>query len=91
MTSLAGDQDIETQGEHLPSTPAAMAQGPHRHARAHYYLEAGRAEAKRRGIVCNWTLRSVPGIGHDGRAMSAVCASLWFEGKMPDAATLLER
>ena len=35
-----------------------------------------------------WTLQVVPGIGHDGRAMSAVCASLWFDGKMPDAAEL---
>jgi len=85
MTILAGDKDIETSGEHLPSDPPAVAQGPHRYARAHNYLEAGRAEAQRRGIACNWTLQSVPGIGHDGRAMSAVCASLWFEGKMPDA------
>ncbi|HEY0295813.1 MAG TPA: alpha/beta hydrolase [Bordetella sp.] len=87
MLILAGDQDIETGG-HLPSDPPAMAQGPHRYARAHYYLEAGQAEARRRGIACNWSLRSVPGIGHDGRAMSAACASLWFEGRMPDAGAL---
>lgn len=85
MTILAGDRDTETQGEHLPSDPPAVAQGPHRHARAHHYLEAGRAEARRRGLACNWTLHSVPGVGHDGRAMSAVCASLWFDGGMPDA------
>lgn len=85
MTILAGDRDIETQGEHLPSDPPAVAQGPHRHARAHNYLAAGQAEARRRGIACNWTLHSVPGVGHDGRAMSAVCASLWFDGRMPDA------
>ncbi|MFQ6711648.1 alpha/beta hydrolase, partial [Bordetella pertussis] len=30
----------------------------------------------------------VPGIGHDGQAMSQVCASLWFDGRMPDAAEL---
>ncbi len=35
-----------------------------------------------------WKLQVVPGIGHDGRAMSAVCASLWFDGKMPDDAEL---
>jgi len=85
---LAGDQDIATQEEHLPSDPAALRQGPHRHARAHHYFEAGRAEAARRGVPFNWTLQSVPGIGHDGRAMSAVCASLWFDGGMPDAETM---
>ena len=84
MTILAGDRDIETQGEHLPCDPPAMAQGPHRHARAHNYLAAGQAEARRRGLDCSWTLHSVPGVGHDGRAMSAVCASLWFDGRMPD-------
>jgi hypothetical protein len=90
MTLLAGEQDIETQGEHLPSDPPAVAQGPHRYARARNYFESGRAEANRRGAPFNWTLRSVPRIGHDGRAMSAVCASLWFEGRMPDDAELAE-
>ena len=91
MTILAGDRDIETQGEHLPSDPPAMAQGPHRHARAHNYLAAGQAEAQRRGIACNWTLHSVPGVGHDGRTMSAVCASLWFDGRMPDPDEIARR
>lgn len=83
MTILAGDQDIATDDPNLPSEPAAMRQGPHRFARAHNYFEAGRKEAERRGVPFNWTLQVVPGIGHDGRAMSAVCASLWFEGGMP--------
>jgi hypothetical protein len=83
MTILAGDRDIATDDPNLPSEPAAKRQGPHRYARAHNYLEAGRREAERRGVPCNWTLQSVPGIGHDGKAMSAVCASLWFEGRMP--------
>lgn len=36
----------------------------------------------------NWTLRDVPHIGHNGDAMSVVAASLWFDGVMPDNATL---
>ncbi len=82
MTILAGDRDIETSGPSLPSNPEAMAQGPHRFARAHNYLEAGRAEALRRGIACNWRLVPVEGIGHDGAAMSRVAAALWFEGRL---------
>lgn len=87
---LAGDRDIETVAANLPSGEAAKRQGPHRFARAHNYLTAGRKEAARRGVPCLWTLQTVPGIGHDGRAMSAVAASLWFEGKMPETYELAE-
>lgn len=83
MTILAGDRDIATDEPNLPSEPAAQRQGPHRFARAHNYFEAGKREAQRRGVPFNWTLQVVPGIGHDGKAMSAVCASLWFDGGMP--------
>jgi poly(3-hydroxybutyrate) depolymerase len=82
---LAGDKDTVTNGEHLPSEPAAVRQGPHRYARAHNYFDAGKREAERLGVPFGWTLQSVPGIGHDGKAMSAVCASLWFDGGMPSA------
>lgn len=85
---MAGDRDIETAAANLPSGEAAKRQGPHRFARAHTYVEAGRAEAARRGVPCNWILQVVPGVGHDGRAMSAVAASLWFEGRLPAADAL---
>ncbi|MDQ8032891.1 MAG: alpha/beta hydrolase [Bordetella sp.] len=88
MTILAGDQDTATDDPNLPSQPEALRQGPHRYARAQFYFDAGKREAERRGVPFNWTLQTVPGIGHDGRAMSAVAASLWFDGGMPDAATL---
>lgn len=88
LAILAGDQDIVTEDPNLPSEPAAKRQGAHRFARAHHYYARGQQEAARLGVPCNWTLHEVPGIGHDGRSMSAVCASLWFEGKMPDAQTL---
>jgi len=80
---LAGDQDISTSDPNLPSEPAAMRQGPHRFARAHFYFETGRKEAERLQVPFNWKLQVVPGIGHDGRSMSAVCACLWFENRMP--------
>jgi len=85
---LAGDQDNDPHAEHLPVDDFAMQQGAHRFARAQHYLAAGQREAQARGLECPWRLQVVPGIGHDGAAMSAVCASLWFEGSLPDAATL---
>ena len=57
-------------------------------ARAQNYFEAGRKEADAAACRSTGRLQVVPGIGHDGRAMSAVCASLWFDGRMPDDAEL---
>lgn len=79
LVIFAGDRDIETASDNLPRNPAAMEQGPHRFARAHYYLERGRAEAAALGVPCNWRLVVVPGVGHDGPGMSAFAASHWFE------------
>ncbi len=88
LTILAGDRDIETSGPSLPAQPEAVAQGPHRFARAHNYVAFGQREAVKRGVICNWRLQVVPGIGHDGDAMSKVAASLWFEARLPEPATL---
>jgi pimeloyl-ACP methyl ester carboxylesterase len=82
MTILAGALDVETAGPSLPSQPAAIAQGPHRFARAHNYIAEGRAAAERLGITCPWHLVPVPGVGHDGAAMSRVAAALWFENRL---------
>ena len=86
MVIFAGDRDIETEAANLPRHAAALAQGPHRFARAHHYLARGQAEAARRGLVCGWRLIVVPGIGHEGMRMSAISAAYWFDGEMPQAA-----
>lgn len=78
MIIFAGDLDTETAADNLPKHEAAMAQGPHRFARAHAYLARGRAEAARLGVACNWRLVVAPGIGHEGMRMSAFAASYWF-------------
>ena len=85
LVVFAGDRDTNEAEEHLPRGPAAMAQGPHRFARAHYYIEQGRAEAARRGVTCGWRLVVVPGIGHEGMRMSGIAAAYWFDGNMPEA------
>ena len=78
-----GDQDIATEDPNLPSNPEALAQGPHRFGRAHFMYEFAKGEAARRGLPCNWQLTVVPGIGHDGAAMSRAAAALWFENRLP--------
>lgn len=88
MTILADDQDIASDDTDLSAEPAAIQQGPQRYARAQFYFAAGKQAAERLGVPFGWTLQAVPGIGHDGQAMSDVCASLWFEDGMPDATAL---
>jgi hypothetical protein len=83
MTILAGERDIETDHEHLPRNPEALAQGPTRFARARFFHDMGHREAARLGVACRWTLVTVPGVGHDGRAMGKAAAAWWFEGRMP--------
>jgi len=89
LTILAGDQDTVTNDPNLPSEPAALRQGSHRYARALNYYATARAEATRRGLPFHWQLHTVGGIGHDGKAMSAVCAHLWFHHRLPDSAQLV--
>jgi hypothetical protein len=85
---LAGDADLDASGPSVPTHPAAMAQGANRFVRAKNLLAFGRAEAVRRGVPCHWRLEVAPGIAHDVNAMSQVCAAIWFEGEMPDAARM---
>jgi hypothetical protein len=81
LVIFAGDRDIEPAAANLPKHPTAMQQGPHRFARAHHYLESGRAAAAALGVACNWRLVVVPGVGHDGMRMSAFAAAYWFDGQ----------
>ena len=78
LTIFAGDRDIDSAGENLPNHDEARAQGPHRFARAHFYLQRGREESERLGVPCRWQLITVPGIGHQGMRMSAFAAKYWF-------------
>ncbi len=88
MVIFAGDQDIVTSDPNLPAQPEALAQGPMRYARAHFMLDFAKAEAARRGLPCNWSLITVPGIGHDGAAMSRAAAAYWYEDRIPSVEEL---
>jgi pimeloyl-ACP methyl ester carboxylesterase len=78
MVIFSGDQDIDGTTENFPRHEAAMAQGPHRFARAEFYLARGQAEAARLGVPCRWSRIVVPGVAHEGLRMSAFAAQYWF-------------
>ncbi|MBE0532209.1 MAG: alpha/beta hydrolase [Rhodospirillales bacterium] len=83
---LAGIEDCNANADNLPSQPEAQAQGPGRLHRARNYFARGRETAEKHGLPFNWRLTEVPGIAHDGCAMSAAAAGLWFEGQLPEMA-----
>lgn len=79
LVLLLGELDnAQEQRGHLRETPEAAAQGPHRLARGQFFHAAATRESARRGLVANWKLSVVPGVGHDYRRMSAAAADLLY-------------
>ena len=85
LVIFAGNRDIETDADNLPKHDAALRQGPHRFARAHYYLDRGRTAAAALGVPCNWRLVVVPEVGHEGMLMSAFAGAYWFDNNAQGA------
>ena len=78
MVILAGDQDIDVNHRNLPRNLEALAQGPTRYARSGYFHDYAQREAARLGLEFNWKRITVPGVAHDGAAMSRAAAAMWF-------------
>ena len=74
ITVMAGMNDTETTGKFFPKGPRSLRQGAHRYARAQNYVRMGQEAAMALGTVCAWQVIDVPGVGHDGRGMSAAAA-----------------
>lgn len=85
---MAGVEDAAATADNLPTNPEAIAQGPGRFARAQNYMARGRAAAEALGCAFNWQYTEVPGVAHDGCAMSQAAAGMWFEGGLPSAEVL---
>jgi hypothetical protein len=74
LTVMAGTEDVATTGRFFPKGPRSMRQGATRYERAHNYVRCGQAAAAALQTRCAWTVIDVPGVGHDGRRMSAAAA-----------------
>ena len=73
-----GEEDDDPNAGALRTTPEAMAQGAHRVERGHTFYRAAQKAADSLGVPFNWTLRTVPDVGHDNEKMAADAASLLF-------------
>lgn len=73
---LLGDKDTQ-RSKVLRKTPEADAQGLNRLERGHAFYEKAQETAKQMGVLFNWKVQEVPGVGHDGDAMGAYAATLF--------------
>ena len=76
ITVMAGTEDVKTTGQFFPKGPRSMRQGANRYERAHNYVRAGHAAAAALQTSCSWTVIDVPGVGHDGKGMSAAATRI---------------
>jgi hypothetical protein len=76
ITVMAGTADVSTTGRFFPKGPRSMRQGANRYERAHAYVRSGHQAAAALQTSCAWTVIDVPGVGHEGRRMSAAAAPI---------------
>ena len=74
ITVMAGTEDIITTGRFFPKGPRSMRQGSTRYERAQNYVRSGHATTAALQTSCAWAVIDVPGVGHDGKGMSAAAA-----------------
>jgi poly(3-hydroxybutyrate) depolymerase len=74
ITVMAGTEDTDITGKFFPKGPRSLRQGAHRYERAQNYVRLGHEAAAALGTECAWRVIDVPGVGHDGRGMSAAAA-----------------
>jgi pimeloyl-ACP methyl ester carboxylesterase len=77
---LLGTNDTNPNDAALRKTPEANLQGEHRYARGLYFYNQSKQSAEKQEYEYKWTLREVPGVGHDGVALSKAAANLLFFG-----------
>jgi poly(3-hydroxybutyrate) depolymerase len=75
---LLGEKDVDTNDKYLPKNKEAMAQGPHRFARGHYFFRSAESASQRLEVPLAWTKVIVPGVGHDNTRMPPAAARAMF-------------
>jgi poly(3-hydroxybutyrate) depolymerase len=73
---MVGSEDNDPHHRALNRYSDAMAQGPHRLARAHTFMERARAAAAAAPIPLAWRLIVVDGVAHSPTGMAAAAAPL---------------
>ncbi len=70
LTIVLGKDDTQTQDPELRQTQGALAQGPHRLARGRHFYRAAKEEARRRGLIFNWSVVEIEDCGHSDKSVA---------------------
>ncbi len=73
-----GEEDNDPNHSQLRTSDNAMAQGDHRFARGHNFLEAAQQVADEHNTELGWFIRTVPGVGHNNAQMAIDVADYLF-------------
>lgn len=76
---LLGDQDTDSSDRNLPRGERAEAQGRFRLERGLGFFARSALAARELGVVLNWRLAVVPGVGHSNENMAPAAAELLFQ------------
>jgi len=79
VTILLGEEDNDPEASHLRRNDQADAQGIHRFERGHTFFRTAQERAAELGADFNWSIQTVPGVGHSNTRMApaAVRALGW--------------
>ena len=76
---LLGEEDnSDSSGGTLLHTPTIDQQGLGRLDRGRYFFELGQRLADEKDVPFNWKIKTVPGVGHNYRAMGQAAAELLY-------------
>lgn len=71
---MLGEKDNDPNAENLSKTEGALKQGANRFERGENFFKAATAAARELGVTFAWELVEVPGVAHEGQAMSRAAA-----------------
>jgi poly(3-hydroxybutyrate) depolymerase len=78
FTLMLGTRDVDPRDPELNKSPGAEREGATRFERGHGFFDAARRAARDLDVRLGWKLVEVPGVAHDGAAMSRAAAQLLF-------------
>jgi poly(3-hydroxybutyrate) depolymerase len=78
FTLMLGTRDVDPNDKDLKHTAGADGQGPNRFARGHAFFAAAQRAGRETDVPFAWHLVEVPGVAHQGAAMSRAAAELLF-------------
>lgn len=77
---LLGGDDTRTDDSIMPREPQAIAQGRNRLERGRHFFALARTQAATLNAGFGWELQTVPGVGHNARAMGRAAAQKFLNG-----------